>query len=346
MTRLVKKFTDVVEEVRIELDASFDITQEKIDAMRARVDGNGHKFPLGSNMEDIDTLYLDYEVQRAAIAKHILNIMKAYDPRICTPASASKVDGEEHTTLYDGQQRSVATALLGFSQVPATVVETDDPAFPSYAFEMLNEKGIAKLTPGDLHRNALTRFRLKSREPQNVAARKLQDQFDLNDIDLEDKRTRNSNRRGPNDYFFSHFNYAYKAIELDKSGDTVNDILNAIKTVFPLQDEIAQGAFVGLYELARLDWNQKELQDDWMIQVLQLVKKSFNSSYLVTEKARYQNAHAYPGSKPNGASLMSNFLREVYIMNGGTLNLPYHGEGATAQIATNPAPGLFPKQVV
>ena len=42
---------------------------------------------------------------------------------------------------------------------------------------------------------------------------------------------------------------------------------------------------------------------------------------------------------------MANFLREVYLMNGGTLNLPYHGEGAIAQTANNPAPGLFPKQV-
>ena len=81
MQRLVKNFTEVVEEVRIQLEAEFGITQEQIDAMRARVDANGHKFPTGSHMVAIDTLFLDYEVQRAAIAKHILNIMKNYDPQ-------------------------------------------------------------------------------------------------------------------------------------------------------------------------------------------------------------------------------------------------------------------------
>jgi len=30
-------------------------------------------------------------------------------------------------------------------------------------------------------------------------------------------------------------------------------------------------------------------------------------------------------------------------MDGGTLNLPYHGEGALMQVATNPAPQLLPK---
>jgi hypothetical protein len=39
---------------------------------------------------------------------------------------------------------------------------------------------------------------------------------------------------------------------------------------------------------------------------------------------------------------MANFLREVYMMNGGTINLPYHGEGAKMQVATNPVAGLFP----
>ena len=226
MERLVKKFTDVVEEVRLQLEAEFGITQEQLDAFRKRVDANGHSFPTGSNMVAIDSLYLDYEVQRAAIAKHILNIIKNYDPRLCTPASACKVDGQEYTTLYDGQQRSIATALLGFSEVPATVVETDDPAFPSYAFEMLNETGVARLTPGDMHRNALTRYRLGSRESRNVKARTLQDQYDAVGIDLQDKGSRKSaTLRGNNDYFFSHFKYAYKGIEVDLTVSVFNSLL-------------------------------------------------------------------------------------------------------------------------
>lgn len=347
MERLVKKFTDVVEEVRLQLEAEFGVTKEQISAMRARVDANGHKFPTGSYMIDINMLFLDYEVQRAAIAKHILNIMKNYDPRLCTPASACKVDGQDYTTLYDGQQRSIASALLGFAQVPATVVETDDVAFPSYAFEMLNETGVARLTPGDMHRNALTRYRLGSRDIRNVKARTLQDQFDDVGIDLQDKSARKSaNLRGSQDYFFSHFKYAYKGIEIDQSGKVLNEILVAITSVFPLQEEIDQGCFIGLYELARLDTRQ-ELSGDWMKTVLKSAKKQFNSSATVHAKAKMQWAHVNPGATWSAPSAMANFLRELHLMDSTPgfpqLDLPYHGEGALMQVATNPAPQLLPK---
>ena len=343
MERLVKQFNEVVEEVRIQLEAEFGITKEQIDAMRARVDANGHKFPTGSHMVAIDTLYLDYEVQRAAIAKHILNIMKNYDPRLCTPASACQVDGQDYTTLYDGQQRSIATALLGFTEVPATVVETDDPAFPSYAFEMLNETGIARLTPGDMHRNALTRYRLGSREARNTKARTLQDQFDSVGIDLQDKKARNSpTMRGNNDYFFSHFKYAYKGIEIDLSGKVLFDIIDAITSVFPLQEEVDQGCFIGLYEIARLDTRQ-ELTGDWMKQILKAAKSQFNSSATVHAKAKMQWAHVNPGATWSAPSAMANFLREVYMLENNSLDIPYHGEGAKMQVATNPVGGLMLK---
>jgi len=344
MTRLTRKFSEVVEEVRIELE-TMGVTQEHLTSYRQRVDGNGFKFPIGTHFIALDTLYLDYEVQRAAIAKHILNIIKNFDPRLCGPASACKVKGEEHITLYDGQQRSVAMALLGYTEVPGTTVETTDPAFPSYAFEMLNEKGIVKLTPGDMHRNALTRYRLGSREERNVRARTMQNQFDNNGIDLEDKNTRNSTRRGSNDYFFSHFKYAYKGIDIDNSGKTLNNILNAITTVFPMQEEIDQGVYIGLYEIARLDQNHNELPDNWMIDVLKTVKGTFKSSSLVHSKSRMQQGHALPGASWSAPSMMSNFMREVYIINGGTINLPYHGEGATMHVTNNPAPGLFPMEM-
>lgn len=343
MTRLVKNFTDVVDEVRLQLEAEFGITQEHLNSYRQRVDANGDNFPTGSNFVEIDTLYLDYEVQRAAIAKHILKIMKNYDPRLCTPASACCVKGEDYTTLYDGQQRSIATALLGFDRVPATVVETDDPAFPSYAFEMLNETGVARLTPGDLHRNALTRYRLGSREIRNVKARTLQDQFDTVGVDLQDKGSRKSaNLRGNNDYFFSHFNYAYKVIELDQSGTVLREILDAIVSVFPLQEEVDQGCFIGLYELSRLDTRQ-ELTGDWMKQVLKGAKKFFSSSATVHSKAKMQWAYVNPGATWSAPSAMSNFLRELYLLSGGTLDLPYHGAGALMQLDTNPASQLFPR---
>lgn len=339
--RLTRKFLDVVEEVRGILLVDFNIGPEQLAAMRARVDGNGHGYPEGTHFIELEDLWLDYEVQRNAIPKHILNIMKNFDPRLCGPASACKVTGQEETSVYDGQQRGISQALLGYTSIPGTIVHTDDPAFPSYAFEMLNETGIKKLTAGDLHRNALTRYKLGSREERNVKARAMQDQFDAVGIDLEDKGTRKSNNRGESDYFFSHFKYAQKGIDIDTRGVVLHDILNSIVSVFPLQEEIDQGCFIGLYELARLDQLQ-QLPEGWMIDVLQKAKQTFNSSALVHSKGKVQWAHTRPGATWSAPSAMSNFLRELYIMNGGEINLPYHGEGALMQVATNPAQGLIP----
>ena len=339
--RLSKKLTDVVAEVKIALEAEFGVTEEMIAGYRRKVDSNGHEFPQGSTQEPIENLYIDLEVQRTALPKHIWNIMKNYDPRLCGPASACRLNDAEEISTYDGQQRSCATALLGFTSVPCNIVNTDDPAFASYAFEMLNETGVKRLTPGDLHRNALTRYRLGSTEQKNILAYTLQEQFNKNKIDLEDKKTRASNRRGPNDYFYSHFKHAYKAIEMDHSGNVLNDILSAIKTVFPLQEEIDQGCFIGLYELARLDTRQA-LPEGWMEVVLQSAFQFWNSSATVHSKAKQQHAWAMPGATWSSPSNMSNFLREVYLKAGGEINLPYHGEGSMMQVANNPIQGLFP----
>ena len=341
-TRLTRKFLDVVDEVRGILLTDYNVTDEQITAMRQRIDSNGHSFPEGTHFVEFANQHLDYEVQRAAIPNHILKIMKNFDPRLCGPASACKLDNQDFATIYDGQQRSIAMALLGYHQGPCTVVNTNDAAFPSYAFEMLNETGIKKLTPGDLHRNALTRDKLGSREHRNVKARIMQDQFDAVGIDLEDKNTRKGNNRGNCDYFFSHFKYAYKGIELDHSGKTLFDILSAITTVFPLQEEVDQGVYIALYELSRLD-QMSELPSGWMQQVLRTVKKTFNSSSLIHSKAKVQWAHVNPGATWSAPGAMSNFIREVYMLNGGSLKLPYHGQGALMQVSTNPAPGLIPE---
>lgn len=347
-TRVTRKLTDVIADVKLSLETEFKITEKELAGFRARVDGNGHKFPIGSQMVPIDSLWIDYEVQRDVIVKHIVGIMKKYDPRLCGPASACRIVGNTSIDpskifTYDGQHRTVSTALLGYETVPCNIVETDDPSFPSYAFEELNETGVKKLSKGDLHRNALTRYKLGSREYRNVVARAMQNQFDLVGVDLQDKGQRKSATLcGDNDYFFSHFDYANKVMKLDDTGDVIRDILSAITTAFPLQEEIDQGVFIGLYELARLDQNLRSLPEGWMLKVLKGVKKSFNSSAIVHSKAKLQWAHVNPGSTWSAPSAMANFLREVYLHNGGELNLPYHGEGAKMQVSTNPAKGLFP----
>ena len=350
--RLTRKFSDVVNEVRLILQSDFGVDSKAISVLRKRVDGNGHQFPTGTHFVDFDTQWLDYEVQRAAIPNHILTIMRTFDPRLCGPASACQVDGYPNivdpdiTTIYDGQQRSIAMAILGYPAGPCTVVVTNDPAFPSYAFEMLNETGVKKLTPGDLHRNALTRWKLGSHDIRNARARTLQDQFDALGIDLQDKNARKSPTQcGINEHFFSHFKYAYKGIDIDNSGRILFEILDAILYAFPDQEEIDQGVFIGLYELARIGSTQK-LPARWMRKVLKAVSTIYSSSDLVHAKAKLQWAHINPGATWSAPSAMSNFLREVYMIADGKIVLPYHGEGAKMQVATNPVRGLMPRGVL
>jgi hypothetical protein len=248
--------------------------------------------------------------------------------------------------LYDAQHRTIAAGILGFTEIPCAVVETDDPNFPSYAFEMLNDTGVKRLNPGDLHRNALVRYKNGSRDIKVVRARTMQNQFDTVGIDLQDKGSRASdNLRGDNDHFFSHFKYAQKGIEVDESGRVLFEILTAIKDVFPDQFEIDQGVYIGLYELYRINSVAEPLPAGWMKQVLEGIKLTFKSSNLIHAKAKVQWEHVNPGATWSAPGAMSNFMRELYMRNGGTLNLPYHGEGAKMGIEEgNVADGLFPKE--
>jgi hypothetical protein len=277
--------------------------------------------------------------------KHIINIMKKWDSRICSPVSACVISGGDKIYAYDGQHRTIAALILGFEEIPCAVVETADPNFASLAFEMLNDTGVRRLNPGDLHRNALVRYKNGSRDVKNVLARTMQDQFDTLEIDLQDKSSRASdNLRGDHTYFFSHFKYAQKAIELDTTGTTLNNILSAIQKVFPTQEEIDQGVFIGLYELQRFAREcNMVLPEGWMVTLLKSLKTTFKSSHLIHAKAKIQWEHSHPGAGWVAPTAMSNFMRELHMMNGGKIPLPCHGKGAEVGIAGgNFAPGLFP----
>jgi hypothetical protein len=347
--RLTRKLTDVIAEVKQQLKSHYNVTQTHIVAWRSKADAEGHKYPV-SNMIQIKDLWIDYEVQRDVLHKHVINIMRKWDARICSPGSACRVIGkDDNIYLYDAQHRTIAAGILGFAEIPCAVVETNDPNFASYAFEMLNDTGVKRLNPGDLHRNALVRHKNGSRELKVVRARIMQDQFDACGIDLQDKNSRASVLlRGDHDYFFSHFKYAQKGIEIDDTGKTLLSILAAIKEVFPTQEEIDQGVFIGLYELhriAQINSNEK-LPENWMKIVLKTVKKSFGSSHVIHDKAKDQWEHVKPGATWSAPSAMANFLRELHIRNGGKLNLPYHGEGSKMGIESgNVASGLFPEEV-
>ena len=344
--RLVRKFTEVVAEVESQLKAHYQVTEKDLATWRARAKALVHTFPH-STMITIEDLWIDYEVQRDVIHKHVINIMKKWDPRICSPGSACRIKGS-NIYLYDAQHRTLAAAILGYTEIPCAVVETTDPNFASYAFEMLNDTGVKRLNPGDLHRNALVRYKNGSRDIKNVRARTMQDQFDNNGIDLQDKGSRASdNLRGDNDYFFSHFKYAQKGIELDESGQILGQILDAVKNTYPLQEEIDQGVFIGLYELQRLAGTAGtvKLPAGWMKTLLESCKQTFKSSHLMHAKAKIQWEHSHPGAGWIAPTAMSNFMRELLIRNGGGLNLPFHGDGAKVGIEDgNTAPGLFPQE--
>ena len=346
--RLIRKLTDVAAEVEQQLRAHYNVTEKDLKAWRAAARLSAD-FPESSRGQ-IEDLWIDYEVQRDVIHDHVKNIMRKWDSRICSPVSACQLIGNDRVETYDGQHRTIAATILGFTEIPCAVVITNDKNFASFAFEMLNDTGVKRLTPGDLHRNALVRYKNGSRELRNVRARTMQDQFDQAGIDLQDKGSRNSdNLRGDNDYFFSHFKYAQKAIELDESGRTLYRILTAIRDTFPLQEEIDQGCFIGLYELERLIRTSPNIQmpENWMRGLLESIKPTFKSSHLVHSKAKVQWEHSHPGAGWTAPVAMSNFLREMHIRNQGSLNLPYHGEGSKVGIeAGNLADGLVPQKEV
>jgi len=344
--RLTRKLTDVALEVEKQIKAHYNVTQKELDAWRQRAQSQAHQFPE-SKMVAIDTLWIDYEVQRDVLHKHIINIIKKWDSRICSPVSACRLTDNDRIDTYDGQHRTISATILGFTEIPGAVVVTDDNNFASYAFEMLNDTGVKRLNPGDLHRNALVRYKNGSRDIKNVRARTMQDQFDDLSIDLQDKGSRSSdNLRGDNDYFFSHFKYAQKGIELDESGKVLHCILKSIKDVFPLQEEIDQGIYIGLYELQRLIGTTPniKLPNDWMKTLLESVKTVFKSSHLLHSKAKVQWEHSHPGAGWVAPVAKSNVLRELHIKTGGTLNLPFHGAGSKVGIEdNNVVEGLFPE---
>lgn len=343
--RLNRKLTEVIAEVTQTLVREYGITRAQIAKWQQLAKNSPNQFPATA-MVAIKDLWIDYEVQRDVICKHIINIMKNWDARICSPVSACSLVDHDKIYTYDGQHRTIAAGILGYDSVPCAVVVTTDPNFASFAFEMLNNTGVRRLTPGDLHRNALVRFKNGSKDRKVIAARTMQDQFDKLSIDLEDKNTRKSeNLRGSNDYYFSHFKYAQKSIELDDSGQILYNILNAIKTVFPTQEEIDQGVYIGLYELQRLCGTSPNMQlpKDWMITLLRSVKDPFTDSHVIHDKAKRQWEHRFPGATWSAPSAMANFLREMHLINGGQLDLPYHGDGAKVGIESGDiAPGLIP----
>ena len=79
--RLTRKLTDVAVEVEKQIKAHYNVTQKELDSWRAAA-RRSPSFP-DSKMVSIADLWIDYEVQRDVLHKHIINIMKKWDSRIC-----------------------------------------------------------------------------------------------------------------------------------------------------------------------------------------------------------------------------------------------------------------------
>lgn len=329
MTKRISRLViEVAQEVHKELKEKYGLTDKELDKHKARIKASGYKFPIGLALLNVSSMWIDYEVQRDVIAKHVLNIIRKFDPRIVGAASCVRHPNSRYPNryyAYDGQHRTVAMILLGFTEIPACYVETDDERFASHAFEILNDSGIKKIGKPDLHRIRLNLFAKGSEDKANVEARRLQDQFDALDIDLQEAAKRNNpNQCGENKYWFSHFDYAYKGIKQDPSGTTLHDILDAIKKTWPNNEEIDQGVFIGLWQLN--NWSKEMCIDQpkgWMKSVLKEVAKNFSSSHTVHDMAKAQWTHVVGNwSAPDGAA---KFLREVYKLHKGKLTLPFKG---------------------
>ena len=100
--RLIRKLTDIIVEVEQTLIREYGVTRKELDAWRTRAQNSGFTFPE-STTKLIDDLWIDYEVQRDVIHKHIINIMKKWDPRVCSPGSACRINGNTRIFLYDAQ---------------------------------------------------------------------------------------------------------------------------------------------------------------------------------------------------------------------------------------------------
>jgi hypothetical protein len=335
--RVSRSLSDVAVEIEHKLKTEHGVTEEQLTKFRDRVLNSGYLFPIGGIRVPIEVLWIDYEVQRDVIIKHILNLLKRWDSRICQPAACNTVPelvevidaarnlyNFKKLFVYDAQHRCVTLAVLGFREIPVTVVIDADPKFASYAFREANSS-IKKIGEPDKHRNNVRLFGLGVHDEDTIKAKNLQDQFDRLKIDLvEDWNKIPAAERQP--HYMSHFDYAKKPMGPDKSGKTAHDILNAIITAWPKNQKIQNGIYIGLNHMnEQVKALGRRMPRDWMTQVCLKVAKSFaNAEDVENAAGRHAKwlAKSTTWSVPEG---MFKFMREVYRLNGGLLAIPSDG---------------------
>ena len=315
----VRTLLDVVDEVKREAPEDVPNWSKRYEEAKINLKNKldeGFTLPLGTEAHPLEDFAFNYSVQRDVRAGHVMNIMRKFDPRVCCPVSAVRRSDSKTLYIFDGQHRAVSLALLGFKSIPVTIVETDEPAFDAIAFEIVNDTGILRAGTEEIHRVLLHRYKMGEEEVDSRPwiARQVQDAFDQVGIDLEPKRVRSSaNKKGPNDHYFSHFDYAYKGMKMaGKEGLT--NALQAIKDVFPDEPggEINQGIFIGLMKQYELSAGRlHRLPADWMKQLLVATKSVCASATLIHTASKRQWQHAN-GTGWDAPVAMAHVLKEIY----------------------------------
>jgi hypothetical protein len=283
------------------------------------------KLPQGITQVEInDNLCFNYSVQRDLRPSHVVRICEKFDPRVVRPASAVKRDGKYY--LFDGQHTSVALSVLGFKAVPMTWVETSHQSFDAIAFEILNDTGILRAGTEEIHRGLIHRWnndpdaQNDRNNPRVKTAYTVDNLFKKCEIDLEPKRVRKSSGKcGPNKHYFSHFDYAYKGLDMTGDADVLENILNGIKTYYGAEDggEINQGIYIGLvkmYALAKEDGSTKFLPTDWIEKILTaLITVCGRNAQGIHSAGKKQWQHTR-GTSWDAPVAMSSLMREAYIL--------------------------------
>ena len=159
----VKMLLDVVNEVKKEAPEDVPNWNSKLAEAKVNLQNQiakGRLLPRGVEDHPLEHFAFNYSVQRDVRAGHVMNIMKKFDPRVCCPVSAVKRSDGETLYIFDGQHRAVALALLGWTKIPVTIVETDEPAFDAEAFEIVNDSGILRAGTEEIHRCLLHRYKM------------------------------------------------------------------------------------------------------------------------------------------------------------------------------------------
>ena len=315
----VKMLLDGVEEVKKEAPQDVPNWNSKFAESKVNLKNQlakGRQLPLGTEAHPLEDFAFNYSVQRDVRPGHVMNIMKKFDPRVCCPVSAVRRSDSKTLYIFDGQHRAVSLALLGYKDIPVTIVETDEPAFDAIAFEIVNDTGILRAGTEEIHRVLLHRYKMGEVDVEGRPwkARQVQDAFDQVGIDLEPKRVRKSpGKCGPNPFYFSHFDYAYKGLTMAGKDGLVN-ALQAIKDTFPDEDggEINQGLFIGLMKQFELSVSRlHRLPKDWMHLLLGAVKSVCPSATLVHTASKRQWQHAN-GTGWDAPVAMAHVLKEIY----------------------------------